>query len=225
MPVYFVRFLFMFFFSAALLCDLVESANTIAVAQSRPNIVSKAIPVKDEQIAVFAGGCFWGVEAVFELVKGVTDVKSGYAGGTAKTAQYEKVSSGKTGHAEVVQVTYRPSQVSYEQLLKVFFYVAHDPTELNRQGPDIGAQYRSAIFYSNEEQKHLAESYINELTKTKVFKNSIVTQIVALKLFYKAESYHQNYLMFHPEDPYIVSYDKPKIENLRKQFPELYKAK
>jgi peptide-methionine (S)-S-oxide reductase len=214
----------MCFFIAALFCNLIVFSQTIYTANPKTITLPPPSAAKDEQTAVFAGGCFWGVEAVFELVKGVKEVKSGYSGGTAKTAQYEKVSVGKTNHAEVIQITYRPSQVSYGQLLKVFFYVAHDPTELNRQGPDIGTQYRSAIFYTNEEQKRLAHSYINELTKSQVFDRPIVTQIVALEAFYKAESYHQNYLMFHSDDPYIVSYDKPKIENFRKQFPELYKS-
>jgi peptide-methionine (S)-S-oxide reductase len=214
----------MYFLSAALFCSSTIFSQTISTANPKSTALPSSSAVKDEQTAVFAGGCFWGVEAVFELVKGVKKVKSGYSGGTAKTAQYEKVSAGKTEHAEAVEITYRPSQVSYEQLLQVFFYVAHDPTELNRQGPDIGAQYRSAIFYTNEEQKRLAQSYINELTKSQVFGRPIVTQIVALEAFHPAESYHQNYLMFHSDDPYIVKYDKPKIENLRRQFPELYKS-
>src|SRR5262249_33910852 len=154
--------------------------------------------------AVLAGGCFWGIEAVFEHVKGVKHAESGYSGGAAEAAQYETVSGGGTGHAESVRVTYDPSQITYGQLLKVFFAVAHDPTQLNGQGPDIGTQYRSAIFYANEEQKRIAESYIAQLNQAKVFADKIVTQVVPLKSFNEAESYHQNYLANHPNDPYIV---------------------
>ncbi len=180
---------------------------------------------KGKQIAVFAGGCFWGLEAVFEHVKGVSDVTSGYSGGAEKTAEYEIVSTGATGHAESVKITFDPSQVSYEQLLKVFFSVAHDPTELNRQGPDTGTQYRSAIFYSNDEQKRLAENSIADLTKSDAFSKPIVTQVVPLAAFYKAEDYHQDYLDHHPDNPYIVVNDQPKVENLQKQFPGLYVSK
>jgi peptide-methionine (S)-S-oxide reductase len=195
-------------------------ANTPPIVSTTP-----AKTAKGEQTAFFAGGCFWGVEAVFEHIKGVRVVTSGYSGGTKQTADYETVSGGETGHAEAVKVIYDPAQVSYEQLLKVFFSVAHDPTELNRQGPDTGTQYRSAIFYSNDEQKRLAENYVAELTKTKTFAKPIVTQIVALDEFYKAEDYHQDYLVRHPNQPYIVINDQPKVENLRKQFPDLYVSK
>ena len=203
------------------------AAETKDNAANTPPIVSTtpAKTVKGEQIAVFAGGCFWGVEAVFEHIKGVRVVTSGYSGGAAKTADYEIVSGGETGHAEAVKITYDPSQISYEQLLKVFFSVAHDPTELNRQGPDTGTQYRSAIFYADEEQKRLAESYVAELAKTKTFSKPIVTQIARLEAFYQAEDYHQDYLVRHPNDPYIVINDQPKVENLRKQFPQLYVSK
>lgn len=180
---------------------------------------------KGEHTAVFAGGCFWGIEAVFEHVKGVKDVVSGYSGGTAKTAHYELIGTGQTGHAEAVRITYDPSQVSYEQLLKVFFSVAHDPTELNRQGPDTGTQYRSAIFYSDEGQRRTAQTYIDQLTQAKVFEHPIVTQVVALKAFFPAEAYHQNYATLHPEQAYIAINDLPKVENLRKQFPDLYRAR
>ena len=165
------------------------------------------------------------MEAVFEHVKGVSDVTSGYSGGDAKTADYETVSGGETGHAESVKITFDPSQVSYDQLLKVFFAVAHDPTELNRQGPDTGTQYRSAIFYADDEQKQAAEIFIAKLTADKTFAKPIVTQVVPLKQFYNAEDYHQNYLVQHPNQPYIVANDKPKVENLQKQFPDLYTAK
>lgn len=177
---------------------------------------------KGEQTAVLAGGCFWGIEAVFEHVKGVKEVTSGYSGGTAKTATYEIVSSGETGHAESVRITYDPSQISYGQLLKVFFAVAHDPTELNRQGPDTGTQYRSAIFYSNDEQKRIAEAYIKQLNQAKVFGRPIATQVSKLDAFYQAEAYHQDYATLHPDDSYIVINDLPKVANLRQQFPNLY---
>jgi peptide-methionine (S)-S-oxide reductase len=174
------------------------------------------------ETAVFAGGCFWGIEAVFEHVKGVKAVVSGYSGGNAETASYEIVSSGRTGHAESVRISFDPSQVSYGQLLKVFFSVAHDPTELNRQGPDTGTQYRSAIFYSNEEQKRTAEAYIAQLGTAKVFPRPIVTQVVPLRAFYAAEAYHQHYLVNHPTQPYIVINDLPKLAGLQRQFPSLY---
>ncbi len=170
---------------------------------------------------VFSGGCFWGVEAVFERLKGVAGAVSGYSGGEKKTAHYDMVSDGNTGHAESVQVTYDPSQISYGQLLQVFFSVAHDPTELNRQGPDTGTQYRSAIFYSDDEQKRVAEAYIKQLDDAKVFHHRIVTQVTPLKAFYAAEGYHQHYLDHHLNEPYIVFNDIPKVKELEKQFPEL----
>jgi peptide-methionine (S)-S-oxide reductase len=178
-----------------------------------------------EQVAVFAGGCFWGIEAVFEHVRGVKDVTVGYSGGTAKTASYELVSSGRTGHAEAVRIVYDPLQVSYDQLLKVFFYVAHDPTELNRQGPDTGTQYRSVIFYTSEEQKRQAQGFIDRLNQTKVYNRPIVTQVTALASFYQAEAYHQDYVVHHPDAPYIVTHDLPKVANLRTKFPDLYVAR
>ena len=176
-----------------------------------------------EQTAVLAGGCFWGVDAVFKHVRGVSRVASGYAGGTAATAHYEIVSTGTTGHAESVKITYDPSRVSYAQLLRIFFSVAHDPTELNRQGPDAGPQYRSAIFYMNEDQRKTALAYIAQLNAAKVFPAPIVTQVVPLQEFYPAEEYHQNFFARHPDHPYIVSYDLPKLRELQKQFPEVYK--
>jgi peptide-methionine (S)-S-oxide reductase len=190
-----------------------------------PAVDAALATTKGEQTAVLAGGCFWGVEAVFEHVKGVKHAESGYAGGSADTAEYETVSSGRTGHAESVQITYDPSQITYGQLLKVFFAVAHDPTELNRQGPDSGTQYRSAIFYKDEEQKRIAEKYIAQLNEAKVFSSKIVTQVAPLKSFFEAEGYHQNYLANHPNELYIVYNDLPKLENLRKQLPELYREK
>ena len=176
-----------------------------------------------KQTAVFAGGCFWGVDAVFKHVKGVANVESGYAGGSAATANYEMVSTGATGHAEAVRVSFDPAQVSYRQLLEVFFSVAHDPTQLNRQGPDVGSQYRSAIFYTSAEQQEFAQSHIDRLTAARTFSSPIVTQVVPLQQFYPAEDYHQNYLALHPNQPYIVIHDLPKLSQLRKQFPALYR--
>jgi len=172
--------------------------------------------------AVFSGGCFWGVDAVFKHVKGVDNVVSGYAGGAANTANYETVSTGTTGHAESVQVTYDPSKVSYDDLLKVFFFVAHDPTELNHQGPDSGTQYRSSIFYANDAQKKMADDYIAQLDQKHAFSEPIVTKVVPLTGFYPAEDYHQNYLELHPDQPYIVFNDLPKLDALQKDFPALY---
>jgi peptide-methionine (S)-S-oxide reductase len=177
------------------------------------------------QTAVLAGGCFWGVEAVFERLNGVSNVVSGFAGGSKATAHYEVVSTGTTGHAESVQITYDPAKVSYGTLLKVFFAVAHDPTELNRQGPDEGTQYRSSIFYSTPEQKTVADAYIHQLNMAKVFQKAIVTKVVPLEGFYTAEDYHQHFLDQHPDYPYIVYNDLPKLEHLKKEFPELLKKK
>jgi len=176
-----------------------------------------------KQTAVVAGGCFWGVQAVFQHVKGVRSATSGYSGGSGSTAEYEIVSTGRTGHAESVQITFDPAQVTYGQLLKVFFSVAHDPTQLNRQGPDTGTQYRSVIFYANDDQKRIAEAYIAQLEKAESFPRPIVTQVVPLKEFYPAEIYHQNYAALHPDNPYIAFNDAPKVEHLRAMFPDLYK--
>ncbi|HEV2751538.1 MAG TPA: peptide-methionine (S)-S-oxide reductase MsrA [Gemmatimonadales bacterium] len=176
-----------------------------------------------EQTAVLAGGCFWGVDAVFKHVKGVSRVVSGYSGGSGATATYPAVSTSATGHAESVQITYDPAQISYSRLLQVFFSVAHDPTELNRQGPDVGSQYRSAIFYADDTQKQIALHYVDQLNKASVFSHPIVTQILPLEQFYPAEEYHQNFLARHPHDAYIVFNDLPKLRQLEKQFPELYR--
>jgi peptide-methionine (S)-S-oxide reductase len=174
--------------------------------------------------AVFAGGCFWGIEAVYEHVKGVRSARSGYSGGAAATAHYAQVSNGDTGHAESVEVTYDPSKVSYGQLLKVFFSVAHDPTQLNRQGPDRGTQYRSAIFYADPEQERVAKAYIAQMTAAHTFGRApIVTQVVPLRAFYPAEPYHQDYARLNPNDPYIVFNDAPKVEHLRERLPALYR--
>jgi len=190
-----------------------------------PVVDMPAATAKGTQTAVLAAGCFWGVQAVFQHTKGVTRVISGYSGGAKETAQYDKVSSGATGHAESVQITYDPSRITYGQLLKVYFSVAHNPTELNRQGPDKGTQYRSAIFYSNDEQKRVASAYIAQLEAAKVFSRPIVTQVVPLQAFYPAEAYHQDYVVHHPYEPYIVINDLPKIANLQRQFPDLYSDK
>src|SRR5579872_2812211 len=187
-----------------------------------PSIDAPLANSKGEQTAVIAGGCFWGIQAVFQHIKGVIKATSGYSGGPANTAEYELVSTGDTGHAESVKVTYDPSRITYGQLLRVFFSVAHDPTQLNRQGPDSGSQYRSVIFYSGAEQKRIAEAYIAQLEKARVFGGPIVTQVVPLQAFYPAEAYHQDYAAQHPNNPYIVYNDAPKVAHLRQQFPELY---
>jgi peptide-methionine (S)-S-oxide reductase len=184
---------------------------------------SQAPAIRGKQTAVLAGGCFWGVDAVFKHVKGVSSVVSGYSGGNAVTAQYESVSTGTTGHAESVKITFDPAQVSYGELLRVFFSVATDPTQLNRQGPDTGTQYRSVIFYANDDQNQIALAYIDQLNRAKVFSGPIVTQVVPLKAFYPAEEYHQNFLARNPTYPYIVYNDLPKLRELQKQFPDLYK--
>ncbi len=213
-----------------LLLSLVLIASTIActagnatgMAVPSPTVDAAKVAKSGEQTVVVAGGCFWGIQAVFQHVKGVTNATSGYSGGDARTAQYEIVSTGETGHAESVKITFDPSQVTLGELLRVFFSVAHDPTQLNRQGPDDGTQYRSVIFYGNEEQKRIADAYIAQLDKAKVFPRPIVTQVVPLKAFYPAEAYHQNYATLHPDQPYIVYNDAPKVAHLRQQFPELY---
>jgi peptide-methionine (S)-S-oxide reductase len=185
-----------------------------------PAVDTAPVVGKQTATAVMAGGCFWGVEAVFERLKGVSNVVSGFAGGAKGTAHYDMVSTGTTGHAESVEITYDPSQITYGKLLQVFFAVAHDPTTLNRQGPDSGTQYRSAIFYSNDEQKRVAEAYIKQLNEAKVFSRPIVTQVVPLTGFYAAEAYHQHFIDHNPDYPYVVYNDLPKLEQLKKQFPE-----
>jgi peptide-methionine (S)-S-oxide reductase len=195
------------------------------VALPDPLVDAPLAQTKGEQTAILAGGCFWGIEAVFEHVKGVIEAESGYCGGSAETAHYEIVSGGRTGHAESVRVKYDPSKISFGRLLKIFFSVAHDPTQLNRQGPDHGTQYRSAIFFTNEEQKRIAHAYIEQLNKAKVFDAPIVTKLGVGNQFYKAEDYHQNYVVHHPDEPYIVMNDLPKVANLQKQFPELYRSR
>ena len=199
--------------SAVLLLGLLIAASAPAPAAAPPT----------DQRVVLAGGCFWGMQLVFEQLKGVDRVVAGYAGGEAATAQYETVSTGATGHAESVEITYDPAKISFKSLLDVYFKVAHDPTELNRQGPDSGTQYRSAIFFTNAAQKKIADDYIAQLDHAKTFPEPIVTQVVPLKGFYPAEAYHQNYLERHPDNPYIVINDLPKLDLLREKFPQLYK--
>lgn len=203
-------------------CALARSVAWAAPPPPDPTVDKPPSVAVALQTAVFAGGCFWGVDAVFKHVKGVSSVESGYAGGNADKANYEAVSSGRTGHAEAVRVRFNPAQVSYQQLLEVFFVVAHDPTQLNRQGPDVGSQYRSAIFFTDAEQQKTATDQIQKLTAERTFGKPIVTQISALQQFYPAEGYHQNYLALHSTQPYIVINDLPKIEHLRKRFPALY---
>ncbi|MFN7996776.1 MAG: peptide-methionine (S)-S-oxide reductase MsrA [Bryobacteraceae bacterium] len=175
-----------------------------------------------KETAVFAGGCFWGVQSVFQRVRGVISTTAGYSGGSAKTATYRQVITETTGHAESVEVVFDPSKITYGQLLRIYFSVAHDPTELNRQGPDVGTSYRSAIFYMNEEQKRLATAYIAQLDREKVFRKPIVTEVTPLKGFYRAEDYHQDYAYHNPDNPYIQVCDRPKIAALEQQFPELF---
>jgi peptide-methionine (S)-S-oxide reductase len=172
--------------------------------------------------AVFAGGCFWGTQSVFERVKGVIGTAAGYSGGSAETATYDQVTTETTGHAESVEIIYDPSKITYGQLLRIFFSVAHDPTQLNRQGPDVGSSYRSAIFYANSDQKRIAQAYIAQLDAAKVFPNRIVTQVTPLEGFYRAEDYHQDYALHNPDNPYILVCDRPKVEALKQQFPELF---
>jgi peptide-methionine (S)-S-oxide reductase len=212
---------------------LAATSLVAAMALASPASRSFPDPVKDSHVtgsvppetAVLAGGCFWGVEAVFEQLKGVSDVVSGFAGGSQFTAHYTVVSTGTTGHAESVKITYDPATITYGQLLKVFFAVAHDPTELNRQGPDEGTQYRSSIFYGNDDQKAIADAYIQQLNSAHVFKRPIVTTVVPLKGFYAAEDYHQNFIAHNPDYPYVVVNDLPKLRALKAEFPELLKKK
>ena len=215
---------------ATVACAAALAAYGLANAADRtydlpaPAVDMPLAKAKATDTLVIAGGCFWGVDAVFKHVKGVTSVTSGYSGGDASTANYETVSGGRTGHAEAVSIVYDPSQVTMGQLLKVFFSVAHNPTELNRQGPDTGTQYRSAVFYKDDDQKRVVTSYIDQLQKAKIYPSPIVTQVAPLKAFYAAEDYHQNYLQLHPMQPYIVINDKPKVEALKTKFPTLFKA-
>jgi peptide-methionine (S)-S-oxide reductase len=195
-----------------------ESKQPIPPAQVDAPLATAA----GKETAVFAGGCFWGTQAVFQRVKGVIATTTGYAGGSASTATYDQVTTETTGHAESVEVVYDPSRITYGQLLRIFFSVAHDPTQLNRQGPDVGTSYRSAIFYANDEQKRVATAYISQLDAAKVFPKPIVTEVTPLKGFYRAEDYHQDYALKNPANPYIQICDLPKISALKQQFPELF---
>ena len=205
---------------AALILSLHASEKAVTLPATA--VDEKPAATSSKETLVLAGGCFWGVQAVFQHVKGVISATSGYSGGASNTAEYEIVSTGGTGHAESVKVVYDPSKITYGQLLQVFFSVALDPTELNRQGPDEGTQYRSVIFYGNDEQKRIAESYIAQLNQAKAFPRPIVTQVVPLKGFYPAEGYHQDYATLHPDNPYIRYNDLPKVAHLQQQFPSLY---
>lgn len=217
-----ILLLFLVLFAGTVGCSAGSASN---VAVPGPAVDAAKASKSGQQTAVVAGGCFWGIQAVFQHVKGVISATSGYSGGDAKTAQYEIVSTGETGHAESVKIMYDPAQITYGELLRVFFSVAHDPTQLNRQGPDDGTQYRSVIFYGSDEQRKIAEAYIGQLDKAKVFPRGIVTQVVPLKAFYPAEDYHQDYATRHPDQPYIVYNDAPKVVHLRQQFPQLYAGK
>jgi peptide-methionine (S)-S-oxide reductase len=214
------------------LCFIAAASLTFRLVSARAPVLTLPDPQIDaplaangDSTAVLAGGCFWGIQAVFQHVKGVKSAISGYSGGAASTAEYERVGTGMTGHAESVRVIYDPSQISYGQLLKIFFSVAHDPTELDRQGPDDGPQYRSVIFYNGEDQHRIAAAYVSQLQQAKVFSRKIVTDISPLKGFYEAEGYHQNYATRHPNDPYIVINDAPKVAHLKQQFPDIYIGK
>jgi peptide-methionine (S)-S-oxide reductase len=190
-----------------------------------PTVDETLAPQTGQEAMVLGGGCFWGMQLVFEHVRGVVKVTAGYSGGSAKTADYETVSSGTTGHAESVRIVYDPSRVTYGQLLKVFFEVAHNPTQLNAQGPDEGTQYRSVIFYANPDQQRIADAYINQLGEAKTFSRKIVTQVVPFQAFYAAEGYHQDYAVHNPGDMYIMVNDLPKLDHLKKQLPDLYVAR
>jgi peptide-methionine (S)-S-oxide reductase len=217
----------------AVACGIPRTISSSAAADSAPAIAAgmkidpptdiPAAKAKGEQTIVLAGGCFWGVEAVFENLKGVANVTSGYSGGTAATANYDTVSNGTTGHAEAVKITYDPAQISYGQLLKIYFLIAHNPTQVNRQENDIGTQYRSAIFFSNPDQQAVATAYIDKLNQAHVFPEPIATEVVPLTAFYEAEAKHQDFIVHHPKNPYVVSHDLPKLARLQQQFPDLIK--
>jgi peptide-methionine (S)-S-oxide reductase len=208
-----------------LLAGVLFAATTFGASNPSIPPLSTDIPLAKQpgkETAVFAGGCFWGVQSVFQRVKGVLSTTAGYSGGSAKTATYKQVVTETTGHAESVQVIFDPSRITYGQLLRIYFSVVHDPTQLNRQGPDVGTSYRSAIFFTNDEQQKLAKAYIAQLDQEKVFPSPIVTEVTPLKAFYRAEDYHQDYAYYNPDNPYIQVCDRPKIEALKQQFPELF---
>jgi peptide-methionine (S)-S-oxide reductase len=202
-----------------------HSANAKVTVAPDPALDDSLAAKSGQQTAVLSGGCFWGIQLVFQHVKGVISATAGYSGGSVKTAEYETVSTGATGHAESVKIVYDPSGITYGQLLKVFFSVAHDPTELNRQGPDTGTQYRSVIFYADADQQRIADAYIAQLDQANVFRHKVVTQVVPLQAFYPAEAYHQNYAVHNPDNPYIMINDLPKLDNLKKWLPNLYVEK
>ena len=218
---------------ARLLCSALTLGITVSLLSCTAHAAPRApipAPTTDasltassgQQTAVFAGGCFWGTQSVFERVRGVIKTTAGYAGGSASTATYDQVTTETTGHAESVEVVYDPSKITYGQLLRIFFSVVHDPTQLNRQGPDVGTSYRSAIFYANDGQQRIATAYIAQLDGAKVFPKRIVTEVTPLKGFYRAEDYHQDYALHNPDNPYILVCDRPKISALKEQFPELF---
>jgi peptide-methionine (S)-S-oxide reductase len=210
--------------SAVLVSNIFRGSSSMATgAIPNPTTDIPKATAEGEQVAVLAGGCFWGMEAVFEHLNGVSNVVSGFSGDSAATANYPRVSTGQTKQAEAVQITYDPSQITYGQLLRVYFSVAHDPTEVNRQGPDEGPQYRSAIFFANDKQKQVAQAYIQQLDRAKSFKKPIATQLVPLDKFYAAENYHQNFIARNPSYPYVAIHDLPKIKQLQKLFPTMYK--
>lgn len=209
---------------AALSGPAARAAEDTARLVPAPAIVAPAPNSTTPQTVVLSGGCFWGVQGVFEHVRGVEKAVSGYSGGSKATAQYETVSTGTTGHAESVQITYNPQQISYGQILRIFFSVVLDPTEKNRQGPDVGTQYRSEVFYATPEQERIAKAYIAQLDRTHIFTRPIVTRVDKLTGFYPAEAYHQDFLVRHPDNPYIVYNDIPKVENLKRLFPTEYRA-
>ncbi|HWZ45631.1 MAG TPA: peptide-methionine (S)-S-oxide reductase MsrA [Candidatus Saccharimonadales bacterium] len=221
MPASIMRFLAVLCLAGSVACN----ASSEVVALPDPVVDAPLAKARSSETVVLAGGCFWGIQAVYQHVKGVTSAVSGYSGGTAATADYETVSSGSTTHAESVKVTFDPAQVSLGQILKIFFSVAHNPTELNRQGPDTGTQYRSVIFFIGEEQKRITRAYIDQLNRAKVFPRAIVTEVAAMQAFYPAEAYHQNYATLHPNQPYIAINDLPKVEHLRQMFPAQYREK
>jgi len=208
--------------AAALLYAFGRNPASRATNVPDPNLDESPAVAQGRETVVLAGGCFWGIQAVFEHVRGVTQATAGYSGGSVQSPSYEEVGSGETGHAESVEVSYDPSKVTFGHLLEIFFSVAHDPTQLNRQGPDEGTQYRSAIFYKTPDQQRIAQAYVSQLTQAKVFSSPIVTEIVPFKGFFRAEDYHQDYVVHHPDNPYIIINDLPKVANLKKQFPDLY---
>jgi len=221
MPRSIARFLVLLCLAGSLACN----ASNSAVALPDPAVDAPLAKAHGSESVVLAGGCFWGIQAVYQHVKGVTSAVSGYSGGSAETAEYETVSSGSTGHAESVKVTFDPAQISLGQILRIFFSVAHNPTELNRQGPDTGTQYRSVVFYAGEDQKRITQAYIEQLNRAKVFSRPIVTEVAALSAYYPAEAYNQDYATRHPNQPYIAINDLPKVEHLKQMFPVLYREK